>query len=78
MLRVFENRVLRKIFGHQRDKLTGYWRRLHNEKLYCPYYSPNDIQLTKSRTMRHEGHATLNGGEEKCMRNFGGEPERKR
>jgi hypothetical protein len=47
-LRVFDNRVLRKIFGPKRDKVTGEWRRLHNEELNALYSSPNIIWVTKS------------------------------
>jgi hypothetical protein len=46
-LRVFENRVLRSIFGPERDEVTGEWRRLHNEKLYAFYSLPNIIRLIK-------------------------------
>jgi hypothetical protein len=49
--RVFQNRVLRKICGHKRDKVTGEWRRLHNEEIYDPYSSPNIIWVIKSRRM---------------------------
>jgi hypothetical protein len=49
---VFENRVLRRIFGPKRDDVTGYWRKLHNEELHNFYSSPNIIRMTKSRRMR--------------------------
>ena len=51
-LRVFENRVLRRIFGSKRDQVTGEWRRLHKEKLYALYSSPNIIRVIKSRMGR--------------------------
>jgi hypothetical protein len=51
-LRVFENGVLRKIFGLKRDEVTGEWRRLHSEELYDQYYSPNIIPVIKSTEMR--------------------------
>jgi hypothetical protein len=51
-LRVFENRVLRGIFGPKRDEVTGEWRRLHNEELNDLYSSPNIIRVIKSRRMR--------------------------
>jgi hypothetical protein len=50
-LRVFGNKVLRRIFGLRRDEVTGEWRRLHNEELYA-LYSPNNIQVMESRKMR--------------------------
>jgi hypothetical protein len=46
-LRVFENRVLRRIFGPNRDKVTGDWRKLHNEELHNLYSSPNIIRMIK-------------------------------
>jgi hypothetical protein len=49
---VFGNRVLRKIFGPKRDKVTKEWRRQHNKKLYDLYFSPNIIQVIKSRRLR--------------------------
>jgi hypothetical protein len=49
---VFENRVLRRIFGPKRDEATGEWRRLRNEELNDLYLSPNIIRVIKSRIMR--------------------------
>jgi len=51
-LRVFENMVLRKIFGPRRDEVTGEWRRWHNEELSDLYSSPNIVRAIKSRRMR--------------------------
>ena len=57
-LRVFENRVLRRIFGPRRDEVTGEWRRLHNAELN-DFYSPrNTVRVIKSRRMRWAGHVT--------------------
>jgi hypothetical protein len=55
-LRVFENRVLRKIFGPKRDEVTGEWRKLHNEELSDVYSSPNIIRVIISRRMRWAEH----------------------
>ena len=55
-LRVFENMVLRRIFGPRRDEVTGEWRRLHNEELNGLYSSPNIVWVIKSRRMRWAGH----------------------
>jgi hypothetical protein len=51
-LRVYENRVLRRIFGPKRDEKTGEWIKLHNEGLRDPNTSPNIVRVIKSRTMR--------------------------
>jgi hypothetical protein len=53
---VFENRVLKGIFGRKRDEVTGEWRKLHNEELNNPYCSPNIIRVMKLTRMRLEGH----------------------
>ena len=55
-LRVFENRVLRRIFGPKRDGLTGEWRKLHNEEINDLYSSPNTVRVIKSRRMRWAGN----------------------
>jgi hypothetical protein len=60
-LRVFENRVWRRIFGPKRDKVTGEWRKLHNEELNDLYFSPNIVWVTKSRRMRCAGHVAHMG-----------------
>jgi hypothetical protein len=55
-LRVFENRVLRRIFGPKRDEVTGGWRKLHNEELHGLYSSPSIVREIKARMMRWAGH----------------------
>jgi hypothetical protein len=60
-LRVFENRVLRRIFGLERDKATGEWRRLHNKELYALYFSPNISQVIKARRLRWAGNVACMG-----------------
>jgi len=55
---VFDNRVLRRIFGPKRDEVTGEWRKLHNEKLNDLYSSPSIVRVIKSRRMRCVGHVT--------------------
>jgi hypothetical protein len=60
-LRVFENKVLRRIFGPKRDEVTGEWRRLHNKELYALYSSPYIIRVIKSRRLRWAGHVARMG-----------------
>jgi hypothetical protein len=72
-LGVFENRVLRGIFGPKRDEETGEWRRLHNEELNDLYSSPNNIRVIESRRMRWAGHVARMGEKERCIQDFGGE-----
>jgi hypothetical protein len=66
-LRVFENKVLRKIFGLKRDEVTGLCRKLHNEELHDLYSSPSIITIMKSRRMRWAGYATQMGERETCI-----------
>jgi hypothetical protein len=63
-LRVFENRVLRRIFGPKRDEVTGERKRLHKEELNDLYSSPNIIRLIKTGRMRWAGHVTCTGERE--------------
>jgi len=77
-LRVFENMVLRRIFGHGRDEVTGEWRRLHNEELNDFYSSPNVVRVIKSRRMRRAGHVARMGEEREVYRVLVGKPEGKR
>ena len=77
-LRVFENRVLRGIFGPNRDEVTGEWRRLHNEELNDLYCSPNIVRVIKSRRMRWAGHVARMGEERGVYRVLVGKPEGKR
>jgi hypothetical protein len=78
-LRVFETRVLRRIFGPKRDKVTGEWRKLHNEELRNLYSSPDIIRQVKSRRMRWAGHVARMGEGRKCTdRVLVGKPEGKR
>jgi len=72
-LRVFENRVMRRIFGPERDEVTEEWRKLHNEELNDLYSSPNIVRVIKSRRMRWVGHVARMGGEERRVQGFGGE-----
>jgi len=60
-LRVFENKVLRRIFGPKRDEVTKEWRTLHNEEFNDLYSSPNIVRVIKSRKMRWTGHVAYMG-----------------
>jgi hypothetical protein len=75
---VFENRVLRRIFGPKRDEVTGEWRKLHNEALHNLYSSPDIIRQIKSRRMRWAGHVARMGEERKLYKVLVGKPEGKR
>jgi hypothetical protein len=76
-LGVFENRVLRRIFGPKRDEVTGEWMKMHNEELHNLYSSPDIIRQVKSRRMRWAGHVARMG-ERKVNKIFVGKPEGKR
>ena len=60
-LRVFENRVLRRVFGSKRDEVTGEWKKIHNEELRDLYSLPNIVRVVKSRIMRWVGHVARMG-----------------
>jgi len=77
-LRVFENKVLRRIFGPRRDEVTGEWRRLHNEQLNDLYSSPNTVRVIKSIRMRWAGHVARMDEERELYRVLLGKPERRR
>jgi hypothetical protein len=70
-LRVFENKVLRRIFGPKRDEVTGEWRKLHNKELYALYSSPNIIRVITSRRQMCRACGAY-GGEERCTQVFSG------
>ena len=61
-LRVFENRVLRRVFGPKRDEVTVEWRKLHNEELSDLYCAPDIVWVIKSRRIRWAGHVARKGG----------------
>jgi hypothetical protein len=75
---VFENRVLRRIFGPKRDEVTGEWRKLRSEELHIRYSSPNIIRQIKSRRMRWVGHVAHMGEERNVYRVLMRKPEEKR
>ena len=77
-LRVFENRVLRKVFGPKRDEVTREWRKLHNEELSELYSLPNILRVVKSRRMRWAGHVARMGEGRGVHRVLVGKPEGKR
>jgi hypothetical protein len=75
---VFENRVLRRIFGPKREEVTGEWRKLHNEELRDLYSSQSIIRLIKLRRMRWAGHVARMGKKRNAYRVLVGKPEGKR
>jgi len=77
-LRVFETRILRRIFGPKRDEVTGEWRKLHNEEPNDLYSSPNIVRVIKSRRMRWAGHVARMGERRGVYRVLVGKPEGKR
>jgi hypothetical protein len=77
-LGVFENRVLRRIFGPKRDEVIGGWRKLHNEELHDLYSSPSIIRIMKAKRMRWVVHVTRMGEKTNAYRLLMGKPEGKR
>jgi len=77
-LRVFEDRVMRKVFGPKRDEVTGEWRKLHNEELNDLYSSPNIIWVIKLRRKRWAGHVACTGERRGAYSILVGKPEGKR
>jgi hypothetical protein len=75
---VFENRVLRRIFGLKRDEVIGEWRKLHNEELHDLYSSPSIIMIIKSGRMRWVGYVAQMGEKRNPYRLLVGKPEGKR
>jgi hypothetical protein len=77
-LRVFENRVLRRIFGPRRDEVTGGLRKLHNEELHGLYSSPSIIRVIKARRLRWAGHVVRMGEVRGAYNILIGRPEGRR
>jgi hypothetical protein len=77
-LRVFENRVQRRIFGPKRDGVTGGWRKLHNEELHGLYSSPSIVRAIKARRMRWTGHVARMGEVRGVYNILVGRPEGRR
>jgi hypothetical protein len=75
---VFENRVLRRIFGPKREEVARDWRRLHNEELHNVYTSPDIVMMVKSRKMRWMGHGARMGEMRNAYKILTGESEGKR
>jgi hypothetical protein len=77
-LKVFENRVLRRLFGPKRKEVTGEWRKLHNEEPNDLYYLPSIVRVVKSRRIRWAGHVARMGENRDVHRVLVGKPEGKR
>ena len=77
-IRVFENKVLRKIFGAKKGEITGEWRKLHSAELHALYYSPNICRYLKSRRLRWAGHVARMEQSRNAYRALAGKPEVKR
>ena len=76
-MKVFENRVLRRVFGSKKDEVTGEWGKLHNEELSDLYALPNIVRVVKSRRMRWAGHVARMGEGRGVHRVLVGKPEGK-
>ena len=77
-LGVFDNKMLRRIFGSKRDRITGVWIKLHNEELNDLNSSPNIVRVIKSRRMRWAGHVARIGERRGAYRVLAGKAEEKR
>jgi hypothetical protein len=77
-VKVYENRVLRRVFGPKRDEVTGEWRKLHNEQLNDLYSLPHIVRVVKSRRMRWAGHVARMGEGRGVHRVLVGKPEGRR
>jgi hypothetical protein len=77
-LRIFENRILRRIFGPRRQEVAGVWRRLHNKELHNLYASPDIIRVIKSKRMRWKKHVSHIGDMRNAYSILVGKPERKK
>jgi hypothetical protein len=77
-LRLFENRVLRRIFGPKRDEVTGGWRKLHNEELHGLHSSPSIVRVNKARRVRWAGHVARMGEVRGAYNILIGRPEGRR
>jgi hypothetical protein len=77
-VRVFDNSVLRWIFGPKRDEVTGEWRRLHKQEFYALYSSPSIIRVMKSRKLKWAGHVACIGERTGAYRALVGKPEGRR
>jgi hypothetical protein len=77
-VRVFENRLLKRIFGPKGDEIVGNWRKLHNTELHNLYTSPSIIRMIKSRRMRRAGNVSRTGEKRNTYRILVGKPGGKR